>query len=55
MCHHIRNTMKTSDVAEKLMGKLEIDETYVGPKGDKPERPGKDSPKAPVIGMIERV
>lgn len=24
--------MKTSDIAEKLMGVLEVDETYVGPK-----------------------
>ena len=54
LCHRVRTAMKTSDVAEKLMGVLEIDETYVGPKTDRPGRPGAGHPKAPVIGMIER-
>ncbi|MBI3659864.1 IS1595 family transposase [Candidatus Acetothermia bacterium] len=52
-CHRIRNAMKGTDFA-KLAGVIEIDETYVGPKTDKPGRPGKDHPKTPVIGMIQR-
>jgi transposase-like protein len=54
MCHRIRNAMKVGDTAEKLMGALEIDETYIGPKTDKRGRPNKDSPKVPVIGVIQR-
>ncbi len=54
MCHHIRNAMKVGDTAEKLMGALEIDETYIGPKTDKRGRPSKDSPKVPVMGVIQR-
>jgi len=55
MCHRIRNAMYQPDgEGEKLVGIIEIDETYVGPKSDKPGRPGKDHPKAAVLGMIER-
>jgi len=54
LCHRVRTAMANESIGEKLMGVIEIDETYVGPKSDKPGRPGKDSPKAAVLGMIER-
>ena len=55
LMHRIRNAMKETDIAEKLMGVLEIDETYVGGKTKgQTGRPGKNSNKVPVMGMIER-
>lgn len=53
MMHRIRNAMKT-DVADKLMGILEIDEAYISPKSHKAGRPGKHSPKVPVMGFLQR-
>ena len=32
MCHRIREAMAESPLAEKLMGIVEVDETYVGPR-----------------------
>jgi transposase len=39
-----------------MFGKVEADETYVGGKrrGSRPGRPGKDSHKTPVFGIVER-
>jgi len=55
MCHRIRNTMyQPSDKGEKLVGIIEIDETYVGPKSNKPGRPAPGGPKAAILGMIQR-
>ncbi len=41
---------------EPFGGEVEMDETYVGGRrrGDKRGRPGKDSHKVPVFGMVER-
>ena len=55
MANLIRNELMTDD-GEPLSGAVEADETYVGgrrrstPSG----RPGKDSHKQPVFGMVER-
>lgn len=55
MCHRIRNAMYQPDEqGERLVGIIEIDETYVGPKSNKPGRPSPDGPKAAILGMIER-
>jgi len=55
MMHRIRNTMyQPSDKGEKLVGIIEIDETYVGPKSNKPGRPSPGGPKAAILGMIQR-
>jgi len=42
---------------ELLRGIVEMDETYVGGKprrGDPPRKPGRGTPKTPVVGMVER-
>jgi transposase-like protein len=54
MFHKIRDLM-AEDVAP-LFGEVEMDETYVGGKrrGHKRGRPGKDSHKVPVAGMVQR-
>lgn len=54
LAHRIRNAMKHADPQDKLGGILEVDETYVGGKGDKPGRPAPGGPKTPVVGIIER-
>ncbi len=54
LAHRIRNAMKHTNIEDKLGGILEVDETYIGGKGDKTGRPGPDSPKTPVVGIVER-
>jgi len=53
MFKQIRGLM--GEPIEQLSGEVEADETYVGgrQKG-KPGRPGKDSNKTPVVGVVER-
>ncbi len=55
MFHQIRK-MLTDDNDQQLSGTVEADETYVGGRrrGTKRGRPGKDSHKTPVFGMVER-
>ena len=54
MANKIRSLLQGDD--EALSGTVEMDETYVGGKrrGTKRGRPGKDSHKTPVFGMVER-
>ena len=54
MFHKIRDLM--GEQVGALFGEVEIDETYVGGKrrGTKRGRPGKDSHKTPVAGMVQR-
>lgn len=54
LCHRARTAMQDTDLGERLMGVIEIDETYIGPKSNKPGRPGKSSKKVAVLGMIQR-
>lgn len=55
MAKLIRQELMVQD-DEPFGGEVEMDETYVGGKrrGDKRGRPGKDSHKVPVFGMVER-
>ena len=54
MFHKIR-TLLSQGGDDPLSGTVEVDETYVGPKGKwKRGRPGKESPKTPVFGMVQR-
>ncbi|CAN5620962.1 IS1595 family transposase [soil metagenome] len=55
MANKIRSLLQDDD-DEPLSGTIEMDETYVGGKrrGTKRGRPGKDSHKTPVFGMVER-
>ena len=50
LCHRVRTAMKTSDLAEKLMGVLEVDETYVGPRGAPARTPWQGQPQGPGAG-----
>lgn len=54
MFHKIRDLMG-EDVAP-FSGEVEMDETYIGGRrrGDKRGRPGKDSHKVPVAGVVQR-
>ncbi len=54
MFHQIRKMLTDDD--QRLSGTVEADETYVGGRrrGTKRGRPGKDSHKTPVFGMVER-
>lgn len=54
MGHEIRKYMSNVDGDEPLSGHVEIDETYIGGKDKKMGRPGPDSKKTAVIGMVER-
>ena len=54
MGHEIRKYMSDVDGDEPLSGHVEIDETYIGGKDKKMGRPGPDSKKTAVIGMVER-
>lgn len=54
MFHKIRSLLD-QDGNDPLSGTVEIDEDYIGPKGKwKKGRPGKDSAKTPVFGMVQR-
>ncbi|MBA2514593.1 MAG: IS1595 family transposase, partial [Solirubrobacterales bacterium] len=54
MFHQIRDLMD-EDTAP-FFGEVEMDETYIGGRrrGDKRGRPGKDSHKVPVAGVVQR-
>lgn len=54
MGHEIRKHMAEIDGDDPLSGHVEIDEAYIGGKDDKVGRPGKDSKKTGVLGMVER-
>ncbi len=55
MANKIRSLLQ-DDNDEPLSGTVKMDETYVGGRrrGTKRGRPGKDSHKTPVFGMVER-
>jgi transposase-like protein len=57
MLNLIRNELMCED-NEPLSGEVEADETYIGGKrhqaGTRGGRPGEDSGKVPVLGMVER-
>jgi len=52
--HEIRKYMASTDGDDGLSGHIEIDETYIGGKSKEMGRPGKDSKKTAVFGMVER-
>lgn len=54
MFHQIRDLM--DEETAPFFGEVEMDETYLGGKrrGDKRGRPGKDSHKVPVAGVVQR-
>ena len=54
MGHEIRKYMSDTDGNDGLSGHVEIDETYIGGKSNEVGRPGKDSKKTAVLGMVER-
>jgi transposase-like protein len=66
MCHRIRYAMSQSPLAEKLSGIVEVDETYVGGKPRKENKPqgsekevkknkrGRGTDKTPVVVVVER-
>lgn len=54
MGHEIREHMGQVDGDDSLSGHVEIDEAYIGGKDDVVGRPGKDSNKTGVLGMVER-
>jgi transposase-like protein len=55
MFHEIRK-MLSEDDGPPLSGKVEMDETYYGGRrrGTKRGRPGEDSHKTPIFGMVQR-
>lgn len=54
MGHEIRKHMATVDGDDELSGHIEVDEAYFGGTDNCVGRPGKDSNKTAVLGMIER-
>lgn len=57
LAHRIRLAMKLDPLASKLKGVVEVDETYIGGKprkGDKPHKRGRGTEKFPVIALVER-
>ena len=54
MGHEIRKFMAATDGDDGLSGHVEIDETYIGGKSEEMGRPGKNSNKTAVFGMVER-
>jgi transposase-like protein len=52
MTHRIREAMRQEPLASKLTGTVEVDETYIGGKSD---RPGRDNvQKTAVVALVER-
>ncbi len=54
MGHKIREFMAKVDGDDGLSGHVEVDETYIGGRDKTVGRPGKNSNKTAVFGMIER-
>jgi len=54
MGHEIRKHMASIDGDEPLSCHVEIDEAYIGGKDNQKGRPGKDSNKTAVLGMVQR-
>lgn len=54
MGHRIRYAMTRGPLSDRLTGTIEADETYIGGKGNRRGRPGKDSPKTPVVSLLQR-
>jgi transposase-like protein len=52
MCHRIRYAMTQEPLASKLLGTVEVDETYVGGKVRGTSRGRRDKP--PVVALVER-
>ena len=57
MAHRLRYAMASGPLGGLLQGVIEVDETYIGARrkrGSKEGRPGADSPKTPVVALVER-
>jgi transposase-like protein len=55
MAHRLRYAMTEGPLADLLDGTVEVDETYVGGKTKGLRgRPGRNSPKTPVVALVER-
>ena len=54
MGHEIRKYMSDTDGDDDLSGHVEIDEAYIGGKSKEVGRPGPESKKTGVLGMVER-
>lgn len=56
ICHRIRYAMKDTNTGAKLMGTVEVDETYVGgkPRYKGHSKRGRGTKKTPVLALIER-
>ncbi len=54
MGHEIRKHMAEVDGDDPLSGHVEVDEAYIGGKDKTMGRPGKDSNKTAVLGMVQR-
>jgi transposase len=52
--HEIRKFMGVVDGDDGLSGTVEVDEAYIGGNDHKTGRPGKDSAKTAIFGMVER-
>lgn len=54
MGHEIRKYMTKVDGDDGLSGHVEIDEAYIGGRDNQRGRPGKNSKKTAVLGMVQR-
>jgi len=54
MAHRVRHAMDHGPLHDKLKGVVEVDETYVGGKSKQMGRPGPNSKKTPVVGLVQR-
>jgi transposase-like protein len=56
MCHEIRHILMRDDTDGPFSGRVEADEVYIGGRrrGVRTGRPGADSHKVPVFGIVER-